>query len=310
MYAEGHSLNEIATLLNNTGADKGRRKYWTAASISAIIDNPIYGGEYEWRKVTQAADKTITRDGQYVDANWSKADPKSRRKVIPPEERVAAQAAREDLRIADRETIALACARRERERSRWGGRHGGANRSNGHWLRPFMVCGECGNAMQGHQSKAERAGRSYQFNYFRCSRYSMSRQVMDSPVCKSVKVRQEAVEAKLDGFLARYDERIVSDLEQSKPRIASLLLTLGGRGSALSLLRAEMAEYVMARLPEEQHGLLEVDGGISLVEAYRHYYDALLRRRGGDEGAGDRGGGGADRGACPRASRPAEEWSG
>jgi hypothetical protein len=66
LYAEGHSLGEIATHLNNTGAEKGRRKYWVAGHISTIIENPIYGGEYEWRKVSVAAYKTITKAAQEV----------------------------------------------------------------------------------------------------------------------------------------------------------------------------------------------------------------------------------------------------
>jgi hypothetical protein len=280
LYVGGHSLNEIAVHLNTMGADRGWRQYWSPANVGTIIDHPIYGGRYEWRKVTQAAYKTITKDGQYMDAQWSKSDPKSRRKAIPAGERIEADMVREDLRTVDEALIVQARARREREKADWAEqRRRKADRSRSHWLRPFMVCGECGQPMHGQTSRVSRKDRTYQFDYFRCSQHKRTSQLMPTVVCRAIKVRQEVVEAKLAEFMNRYGQQIELDLEQTKPRVASLVLTLGQKGSAIRALREEMTEYVLARLPEDQQELLDAEGGIPLVDAYRHYYDAEVAAR-------------------------------
>jgi hypothetical protein len=274
LYVEGHSFNEIAVHLNGMGADRGWRRYWSPANVATIIDHPIYGGRYEWRKVTQAAYRTITQDGQYVDAQWSKSDPKSRRKAVPVGERIEADVVREDLRIVDEVLIAQARARRERERAEWGEQRRKGDRSHSHWLRRFMVCGECGQPMQGQKTGVTRNGRTYRFAYFRCGQHKRTRQLMPAATCMAVKVRQEVVEGKLAEFMDRYGQQIELDLDQTKPHVASLVLTLGQKGSAIRALREEMTEYVMARLPDDQHELLDAEGGIPLVDAYRHFYDA------------------------------------
>jgi hypothetical protein len=279
LYVEGHSLNEIAVHLNGMETDRGWRQYWSPGNVATIIDHPIYGGRYEWRKVTQAAYKTITKDGQYVDAHWSKSDPKSRRKALPVEERIEAEMIREDLRIVDESLIAQARARREREKAEWGDLRRKGDRSHSHWIRPFMVCGECGRPMHGQKSVVTRNGHKYEFTYFRCGQHTRTRQMMPAAACMAIKVRQEVAEAKLAEFLDRYGQQIELDLERARPRVASLVLTLGQKGSAIQALRDEMTDYVRARLPEDQQDLLDVEGGIPLVDAYRHFYDAEVAER-------------------------------
>jgi DNA repair exonuclease SbcCD ATPase subunit len=61
--------------------------------------------------------------------------------------------------------------------------------------------------------------------------------------------------------------------------VASLSLSLGQKGSSLATLRAEMVDYVLARMPPDQHDAIDAEGGIPLIEAYRHYYGAEVAER-------------------------------
>jgi len=277
LYADGMNLTEIANYMNNSGVDKGRRRFWSAASISSIITCSLYAGVYEWKKVSVAAYRTIGKDGQYMDAKWSKANPGSRKKVVDAEDRITADHAREDLRLVDQKLIEKARRKRDREQAKWKGRSAASARKNSHWLRDFMRCGACGGVMRQRESSQYKSQGKY--SYFACGEYMQSRSVMDDPACKSVKVRQDIVEQKLVDFLTIYDRKIEADLGASRPKLDSLTLSLADKGSVIGRMRDEMVEYVLDRLPTDQHHVLDVEGGLSLVEAYRHYYNAEVAEK-------------------------------
>jgi hypothetical protein len=276
MYVEGLSRGEIATHLNQTQADRSFQSYWHTCHVEQILDCPLYGGEYEWKRRSVAAYKTIDKNGAYVDAVWSKADPRSRFKKVAPEERVKADGCREELRIVDQEVINKAKIRLEYERANPKTRK--KTRTDSYWLRAWIFCGHCGRPMRGQTVINSKGGKRYEHAYFRCSGYALNKEVGAPTPCVNNRVRREVVELKLADFLDQLGERIHLDLEAANPRISHLLIPMGEKGSALRALREEMMEYVLARMPKDQHALLGVPGGISLAEAYQHYYGAEVQQ--------------------------------
>ena len=271
MYVEGFNRTEIARHLNKLGVDRGFRQYWHTDHIDGILDHPIYGGVHEWKKLSQAAYKTISKDGSYVDAIWSKADPRSRRKVIPAEDRVQAEAVREELRVVEQELIVRARARLKADRA---APRLQRQRSDGYWLRPFLVCGHCGGPMRGQTVHVgKQSGKEYVNSYFRCSSYSLKQEVGAPSSCVNNRVRRDVVEAKLAEFLTQFGRRLEFDLGGGAAKVSHLLLPFREKESATAAIRREMVENVRERMTPDQFDMIGLDGGPTLVDAYRHYFD-------------------------------------
>lgn len=277
MYADGFSRGEIATYLNRIQADRSFQAYWHTCHVEQILDCPLYGGRHEWRRRSLAAYKTIDKNGVYVDAIWSKADPRSRIKKIAPDERIKSDEAREELRLVEEDVIDKARARLEYERANPKIRK--KSRTDSYWLRAWLRCGHCGRPMRGQTVINSKGGKRYENSYFRCSGYALNKEVAAPTNCVNNRVRRPVVESKLAEFLECLGEQVHLELEAASPRLSHLLLPRGEKNSALAALRQEMTKYVLARLPQDQRELLGMPGGIDLSEAYHHYFEAEMKGR-------------------------------
>ena len=262
LYDSGMNCSELARHMNRSGVELGMRTEWNAHSVRQILTNPVYGGVIEWLKRSNPKYMTVTKDGQYVKSEWSAANPKAKARIIPPGERVRAQF-NEDLRIVEDELIERVRVRLAREAKREV-----RARSDSIWMRPFMRCGHCGGPMYGTAFHG-----SHKLSYYRCGRYVKDKGRGKTPTCVNNRVYVATVHGRLNDFLKRHGDRVVLDLERADPRLGSLLPPLNEQGSALSKLREEMREFVLIRMPPGQHDLLGVEGGVSLLEAYRFFFE-------------------------------------
>ena len=156
MYTDGHSRGEIANHLNKTAADRSFQAYWHTCHVEQILDCPLHGGQYEWKRRSMAAYQTISKDGQCVEAVWSKSDPKSRFKRVAPDDRIKADEIRETLRMVDQGLIDRARTRLEFEHANPKTRK--KTRNDSYWLRPWLVCGHCGQAHAGPDGHLDEEG--------------------------------------------------------------------------------------------------------------------------------------------------------
>jgi DNA invertase Pin-like site-specific DNA recombinase len=266
LYAEGLTRSEIATHLNHEGADLALKTYWHVEHITHILTNPIYGGRHEWRRQTWAIYSSILPDGTYEDVEERWLGPK-RARAVEPEGVIRSSKVREDLRLVDDATLAKVAKRLAEEGA--GKPDGRRGRSDSFWLQPFLRCGHCGGTMRGQTGEAFK-GR-WRNPCFRCSNYS--KKYVGARRCVHNRIRLDEVERLAHEFLSTFDQQIDLDIgERVMPNLDRLNLTVADRGLMLHMLRAEMREYVMDRLPEKDKDKL-LDDRINLLEAYRHYFD-------------------------------------
>ena len=272
MYDSGLNLFEIAKALNRTGGSRGLKTEWTAHSVRSVLENPIYGGIVGWKRTMSAKYMSISKDGSYIQSEYDAALGDFRAATVPTSERVYAEP-REELRIVDDPLIERVRARLAQAQKREV-----KPRADSLWLRTFLRCGHCGGPMYG----AAREGASGT-SHFRCSRYHRDKQRGDGgATCVGNRVELAVVEAKLEVFLARYGRAVSIDLDRPAAKLAGLLLPFGDEGVVLANLRREMRAYVTRRMPAHQRSLLDVEGGVSLLDAYQHYF-ALDSQEDADE---------------------------
>ena len=262
LYDAGLNCLEIARRMNRTGVNLGMRTTWTYRSVHQLLENPIYGGVVEWLKRSNPKYMGITKDGQYVKADYNAANPRANARENRPSERVRADP-NDDLRLVNLDLIERVAERMAREKNREV-----RPRSDSIWMRPFLRCGHCGGPMYGSASEG-----SSKLSYYRCGTYVKDKEQGKTPTCVNNRIYVSTVHDRLDDFLKAFGAKVEFDLERSDPRLTSMLLPVGEEGAALSKLRREMRDFVLERLPEDQHDLLGVEGGLDLMEVYRIYHD-------------------------------------
>jgi DNA invertase Pin-like site-specific DNA recombinase len=267
LYAEGFTRSEIATHLNQAGADLALKTYWHIEHITHILTNPIYGGRHEWRRQTWAVYSSILPDGTYEDVEERRLGPK-RARPVEADGVIRSSKVREDLRLIDDATLAKVSKRLAEEGA--GKPDGRRGRSDSFWLQPFLRCGHCGGTMRGQTGEAFK-GR-WRNPCFRCSNYS--RGYVGARRCVHNRIRLDEVERLAGEFLETFGRQVDLDIgERIAPNFDRLKLARADRRLVMHTLRAEMYEFVMDRLPKVEQDKLGEEGGIDLLEAYRHYFD-------------------------------------
>lgn len=262
LFDAGMNCLEIARQMNRTGVDLGMRTAWTYRSVRQLLENPIYGGVVEWLKRSNPKYMGITKDGQYVKADYNAANPKANARENRLAERVRTEPD-EVLRIVGQDLIDRVTERFSREKNREV-----RSRSDSIWMRPFLRCGHCGGTMYGAASEG-----SSKLSYYRCGTYVKDKEQGKSATCVNNRIYVSTVHNRLNDFLEAFGAKVEFDLERSDPRLTSMLLPVGEQGAALSKLMREMRDFVLERLPDDQHNLLGVEGGLDLMAVYRIYHD-------------------------------------
>jgi DNA invertase Pin-like site-specific DNA recombinase len=153
---EGHSLHEIAALLNQEGfvSPGGRIDGWRWDTVKVILQNPAYTGDYNGCRFGYGKYHTIRR------GRITKGEGRTKRRQ---EDWIVRRDTHEA--IIDRETFARAQAILSRGRK---GRSPYKPEENPYLLSCLLRCGRCGSVMHGTSKKPSR-GRGLTHRYYECA---------------------------------------------------------------------------------------------------------------------------------------------